>query len=330
MSFAAFLPPGADAVLADRLSSRDRAVRLDAIHGLAAQARAGAYQFPAIGRDVNNHIHTTYSFSPYTPSKAVWASRCSGLATAGIMDHDAIAGAREFLEAGRMLGLPVTVGTELRVSMEGTPLAGRRINNPDQLSVSYLAFHGVPETSIDVLEAFLKPVRAARALRNREMTARLDLLARKAGTRLDYDRDVLPLSESTNGGSVTERHLLFALVHALMKGADSREALVRLLEECFSLRPTGKTLAMLMDPDNPYFEYDLLGLFKSELLPLAYVPATAELLPVRDALDFADAHGIIAAYPYLGDVGESVTGDKKAQRFEDDYLEELLDRKSVV
>ena len=188
------------------------------------------------------------------------------------------------MEAARLLGLPVTAGTELRVSMEGTPLAGRRLNNPDQLSVAYLTFHGVPETSIDALDEFLKPVRAARALRNREMTVRLDLLARKFGTSLDYDRDVLAISEAAAGGSVTERHLLFALVHALMGAAASREELVRKLDDCFSLRPAGKMLAMLLDPDNPYFEYDLLGLFKSELLPQAYVPATAELLPVRDAL----------------------------------------------
>ena len=29
-------------------------------------------------------------------------------------------------------------------------------------------------------------------------------------------------------------------------------------------------------------------------------------------------------YAYLGDVGDSVTGDKKAQKFEDDYLDELF------
>jgi hypothetical protein len=69
---------------------------------------------------------------------------------------------------------------------------------------------------------------------------------------------------------------------------------------------------------------DLLGLFKAELLPVVYEPATDELVPVRTALDFAASHGIIAAYPYLGDVGESVTGDKKAQRFEDAYLDELF------
>ncbi|MGN0802789.1 MAG: PHP domain-containing protein, partial [Candidatus Faecivicinus sp.] len=28
---------------------------------------------------------------------------------------------------------------------------------------------------------------------------------------------------------------------------------------------------------------------------------------------------------YLGDVGDSVTGDKRAQKFEDDYLDELID-----
>jgi hypothetical protein len=36
-------------------------------------------------------------------------------------------------------------------------------------------------------------------------------------------------------------------------------------------------------------------------------------------------NGGIAAYAYLGDVGNSVTGDKKAQKFEDDYLDELIE-----
>ena len=39
----------------------------------------------------------------------------------------------------------------------------------------------------------------------------------------------------------------------------------------------------------------------------------------------ADRLGAISAYAYLGDVGESPTGDKKAQKFEDDYLDELFD-----
>ncbi|MBQ3574694.1 MAG: PHP domain-containing protein, partial [Clostridia bacterium] len=42
---------------------------------------------PETGRDVNNHIHTTYSFSPYSPTAAVWFAREAGLCTCGLMDH---------------------------------------------------------------------------------------------------------------------------------------------------------------------------------------------------------------------------------------------------
>ena len=66
--------------------------------------------------NVNNHIHTTYSFSPYSPAMALWRARQSGLITAGIMDHDSIACAEEFLQAGRILGMGVTCGLECRVS----------------------------------------------------------------------------------------------------------------------------------------------------------------------------------------------------------------------
>ena len=30
---------------------------------------------PPVARDVNNHIHTTYSFSPYSPTAAVFFAR---------------------------------------------------------------------------------------------------------------------------------------------------------------------------------------------------------------------------------------------------------------
>ncbi|MBP7401705.1 MAG: PHP domain-containing protein [Clostridia bacterium] len=308
-----------------RLDDRDPDVRLDAARRLAALAREGKHVFPAPARDVNNHIHTTYSFSPYTPARAVWEARRAGLATAGIMDHDTAAGIREFREAGRLLGLPVTAGAELRVTFAGTPLAGRRINHPDQESTAYVALHGVPEPSTDALDRFLAPVRAARETRNRAMAVRLDALAREAGTGLDYDRDVLPLSEAVRGGTVTERHLLYAFAVRLTSILPDRAELVRALGRIWGIRPSDRIAAALTDPGNPAWLYDLTGLFKSELLPRVYLPAAEELLPVREVLSFARSRGIIAAYPYLGDVTESVTGDKKAQRFEDGYLDELFD-----
>mgnify|MGYP001359269334 FL=1 len=50
------------------LDDRDPAVRLTAVRSLAQQE---AQPRASLSRDVNNHIHTVYSFSPYSPSRAV-------------------------------------------------------------------------------------------------------------------------------------------------------------------------------------------------------------------------------------------------------------------
>ncbi|MBQ8402770.1 MAG: PHP domain-containing protein, partial [Clostridia bacterium] len=53
--------------------------------------------------------------------------------------------------------------------------------------------------------------------------------------------------------------------------------------------------------------------------------ADEECMNIREFTALAKELGAISAYAYLGDVGESPTGDKKAQKFEDDYLPELFD-----
>ncbi|MEN6635147.1 MAG: PHP domain-containing protein, partial [Clostridiaceae bacterium] len=113
--------------------------RLAALTCAAARAN-----FPPVDpRMVNNHIHTSYSFSPYSPSAAVYAARAEGLATCGIVDHDSIGGAREFIQAGEIVGIPTTIGIETRVSFGETPLKDRRTNNPDQVGNSYMVLHAV-------------------------------------------------------------------------------------------------------------------------------------------------------------------------------------------
>ena len=82
-------------------------------------------QTETVFENINNHIHTIYSFSPYSPAAAVYCAREAGLSTAGIMDHDSVSGCREFIEAGRIARFPVTCGCELRVDFSRTPVAGR-------------------------------------------------------------------------------------------------------------------------------------------------------------------------------------------------------------
>lgn len=298
--------------------------KLDAVDRLDALARlaAGATRPPVQG-DVNSHIHTTYSFSPYTPAAAAWRAWQAGLATAGLMDHDAILGAGEFIRAGELLGLPVTVGTEVRASFARTPLATRRINNPDQEGIGYIAFHGVPHTRIEALDRWLQPIRRARDGRNRAMIERLNRVTAPVcrDLVLDYERDVLPLSMQAEGGEVTERHLLYALS---LRMIDLDDPLTFM--EALGLPLSGSARARLADAANPHRAYDLLGVLKSDLVEAFYVDACeVECPPVAEVVAFAAAHEIIAAYPYLGDVGISVTGDKRTQTFEDPWLDELFE-----
>ncbi|MEN6477462.1 MAG: hypothetical protein ABFC75_05695, partial [Rectinema sp.] len=60
---------------------------------------------PDSGGESNNHIHTCYSFSPYTPAAAALKARESGLEAAGSVDHDSIAAAAEMREACAILGI---------------------------------------------------------------------------------------------------------------------------------------------------------------------------------------------------------------------------------
>lgn len=74
-----------------------------------------------------------------------------------------------------------------------------------------------------------------------------------------------------------------------------------------------------------FYEYDLLGILKSSFIPKIYIDAADECPSLRDVVALAAEIGGIFCYSYLGDVGESPTGDKKAQKFEDEYLDELVE-----
>ena len=270
---------------------------------------------------INNHIHTTYSFSPYSPTAAVYAARMEGLCTAGIIDHDSISGAEEFLEAAEIIGIPVTIGMEARISMDGTRLEGRRTNNPDQVGVSYMTIQSVPHDKINTLTEFFKPYQAARHERNRKMIERINELV---GVSLDYDRDVLPLSQAADNGGVTERHLMYALAIELVKQVGKGEAMIEKLTS-LGMNLSEKQKTLLMDTQYPFYEYDVLGMLKGTFVPKIFIDATTECPKLCDMVKLCNDIDAYLCYAYLGDVGDSVTGDKKAQKFEDDYLDDVFE-----
>lgn len=270
------------------LNAATAAERLENLKTLLAEEKEKPEALPQYA---NNHIHTTFSFSPYSPTAAVWAARRAGLLTAGIMDHDSICGAKEFREAAKLAGVGSTCGVEMRIDWSDTPFAKVKTNNPDSLGVSYMTFHSVKARYFDDVIEHNRPLIERRNDRNKKMLVNIE---KETGIRLDFEEDVLPLSQYAFGGSVTERHLLFALAKKMIPEGTEDE------------------------------QYKLLGKLKSGLIKDIFVQPTVELMPLKEAIGFGREIDSYLCYPYLGDVGASPTGDKAAAKYEDDYLDELF------
>jgi hypothetical protein len=322
-------------------SQADPGERLAALKALEQErlAASGAREPPRRdlkAGEINNHIHTIYSFSPYTPSMAALCARDAGLEAAGSVDHDSIAAAEEMIAACAELGIGGCAGFEVRVSFKTaagggpSPFADRKINNPDSEGLVYMTVQGTPKPGLPLIRDFLDPIRQERRLRTEAMTEAANSLLFEAGLgTIDFQEDILRRSQFAHGGEITERHLLAAAADKLILKYGKGPALIEGLRARFALEVSPKIREALSDPGNPHYLFDLLGILKSGLLPRIFIqPGEKECIPARRVTDFAASIGAIPAYAYLGDVGESPTGDKRAEKFEDDYLEELFDELS--
>jgi hypothetical protein len=306
------------------LNHADRAVRLAAARTVGAALRDGTLR-REVSDEVNCHVHTIYSFSPYSPSMAAWKAIEAKLLAVGIIDHDSVSGCEEMLDAGAALGIAATAGCEIRVSFAGTRVAGRKLNNPDSVEIGYIALHGLPRRAFAATREFLAPVFAARNRRNRAMLDRLNALLAPLGIpAIDFDREVWAISQAADQGSITERHLMGALATRLLAAGGTGTA--ALLRDRLGVAVPGKLAPLLDDPANPHRWYDLIGVLKSSFVERIFIqPGGEECVPVAAAVAFGRQVGAIPVYAYLGDVGESPTGDKKAERFEDSFLDLLVE-----
>ena len=270
--------------------------------------------------DANNHIHTIYSFSPYSPTLAAFMAYRAGLTSAGIMDHDSLSGVKEFKTACEILNIGSTSGVEVRAKFNK---GFGRMNHPDQVECVYMAAHGVALRYVDELNEYLSFYRNKRNERNEKMCRLITERFSKFGISLDFKKDVYPLSMASEGGSITERHLLFALAKKLAEKFNQTEELINFLEKDLQLAVPEKIKGYILDKNNSNFFYDLLGVLKADT-KFFYIDADEEMPVAEEFIKKATSLGAIPAYAYLGDVGNSVTGDKKAQKFEDDFLEDLF------
>ena len=214
--------------------------RLTALRALAA---AGRDDLPAAGENLNLHFHSFFSYNSegWSPSHLAWAARRRGLYAAGLCDFDVLDGLEEFLEAGRILGLRVTVNLETRAFVR--EFADREISSPGEAGVTYImgaGFARVPSSGPQART--LGELRAGAQARNAALVARIN--ARLRAFAVDYRRDVLPL---TPAGGATERHIIRGYLNRARALHSGDAALAASWAEILG-RPSEAVLKLLADP----------------------------------------------------------------------------------
>ncbi|HEY3297124.1 MAG TPA: hypothetical protein VGK34_00600, partial [Armatimonadota bacterium] len=195
------------ASLEERLNSFAYDERTSALKQLAESIGSGKIEVPAIRHEVNIHYHTFFSFNTenWSPSRIAWECFKYGLEISGIVDFDVLDGMDEFIRAGRLLGIKAVVGMETRVFIR--ELADKVISSPNEPGVAYFMASGccrLPEEGSESAE-ILRRMREMAKKRNLDLVERIN--AYLDDVKVDYDKDVIPLTPS---GNCTERHLLLA------------------------------------------------------------------------------------------------------------------------
>jgi hypothetical protein len=201
--------------LEPQLQDFDPHVRGKALAELVSLAERGAISLEPEAEVANMHCHTFFSFNAYghSPASLAWLARRRGFKLLGGVEFDVLDGVDEFLDACELVGVRGSAGIETRVFLP--EFATREINSPGEPGVLYHMGIGFTTSKVpDEAAAILADLRQRAARRNRGLVDRVN--AYLDPVRVDYERDVLPL---TPAGNATERHIVVAYVRAAERTA---------------------------------------------------------------------------------------------------------------
>jgi hypothetical protein len=289
----------------------DRQERRQAIGELAWRLQKGTVPAAEATGAVNVHLHTFYSFNArgWSPSRVIWEARKTGFQVVGTVDFDVLDALEEVLEAGDLLEIRAVAALETRVFM--SRYADREINSPGEPGVSYFmgtGFAMAPPHSVFAAER-LALLRAQARQRNEAMLERLN--RHLAPLRLDYRKDVLPL---TPAGNATERHMLAALDGAARKLYPEEDRLAEFWGRATGV-PAADLRRLLADP------VKLRNLLRSKLMKrggAGYVqPDRSTFPPIEEVISLVQEAGAIPCATWLD--GTS-SGEANAGELLDHYL----------
>ncbi len=150
---------------------------------------------------IDLHTHSTVSDGSETPGAVVELAAAAGCSALALTDHDSLAGLAEAGRTAAQLGVRLVPGCEVSCRKPSPPPGAPRIEGSVHVLVYFV------EPGPGPLQDELVKLRADRAVRNRELAARLGEL----GTGVTYE-DVL--AEAGDEGGMGRPHFARALVRA--------------------------------------------------------------------------------------------------------------------
>lgn len=266
---------------------------------------------------------SVFSGTPNHPVNLVYHSYREGCSVCGVIDTLTTSASAELAEACSIVGITPLYGVELSVRCGEEK--GLRINSPLQHDLVNIYLLGVPECCLEALNERLAEKRSFRVERMRRMTENLNNRLGELGISLDFDRDILPLSEAENGGSLSEQHILRALCDRLISVYGMGASLLSVLGEEFDIVPSAKAEKSLLNAENPNYRRDLTAVMQNFVKEF-YVEAKEECFAPEELSALAKECGGVIAYPYIGDIEQTLHGETVAEKYEDDFLEPLLEK----
>ena len=254
---------------------------------------------------VNIQTHTIYSFSPYTPSMAAYMAYKFDLRVAGILDNYTVAGAKEFIEACRILNLTSSVGVELRANFgEG------------ETPYSNVALFGIAQKYFAPLKKALVPYRDTRK-ENVEST--LNAVNKKVvsyGISIDFKKDVKPLVQEV----LLSKYVYFDLAKKIIEKFGEGEKSCSFLIEALKMELTETEIGLLCDVTNPYYVYDMANIISDNYTvfhTFKNYPLPEEIVKIGHDV------GAICSYEYVIKRGKGKMSDEERIEFNHRLIKRL-------
>ncbi len=295
----------------NKLSSFNFEERIEALEKIVYFIKTGDIkkhekQFPYD----NMHIHSFHSFNynNWSPSRIILEAYRHGLKHIGIVDFDTIAATEEAHIASKKIGIPTLTGLETRVHVSF--FADRVINSPGEPGIYYingLGFTKFPQPGTEA-ERIYKNLHFIASRRNKLVVDKLNQFL--TPVKIDYEKDVLPLSPSHNP---TERHIIKAYVEKAKIIMENQEN--QFWADILKISP--ENVAILKEQKPGDFMEKLRSILVKNGGP-GYVQPEPETFPeMKDFINMTQDSGAIV-------VGNWLDGTTEGEKNPEEFLEFMI------